>query len=250
MITGASSGIGTATARELASRGYNLILTARRADRLQIMEDELEDLYDIKVHIIRLDICDRDQVESAIAALPENFSDIDVLVNNAGLAVGLEDIQEGDTADWDRMIDTNIKGLLYITRVVTRKMVGRGRGGIIINMSSIAGTQVYRQGAVYCASKHAVSALSAGMRIDLLQHGIKVTEIRPGMVETEFSIVRFHGDCQRAKEVYENTEPLQPENVAEVVGWVVSLPANVNINEIEITPIGQANAYYSTKNKK
>lgn len=245
LVTGASSGIGAAISRSLAEAGYNLVMTARRAVRLQKLADELEDTYNIKVLALGFDIRDRRQTEAAIETLPEHLRDIDLLINNAGLAAGLEHINDGDVIDWEQMIDTNIKGLLYITRMVSDRMIARGRGGHIINIGSIAGTQTYENGAVYCATKHAVHALSAGMRIDFLKHGIKVTEIRPGMVETEFSLVRFHGDRQRADAVYENVEPLGPEDIAGIVSWIVSLPPHVNVNDIEVTPLQQANAFYT-----
>lgn len=245
LVTGASSGIGAATAKELASIGYNVILTGRRAKRLQELGDALESEYGVEAHAVVFDIRDRVQTESAIGALPAKFRSVDLLVNNAGLAAGLEHIQEGDTMDWDAMIDTNIKGLLYITRIVSRGMVERGRGGQIINIGSISGTQTYEKAAVYCATKYAVHALSQGMRIDLLSHGIKVTEVRPGMVETEFSIVRFHGDKQRASDVYKGVKPLTAEDIAGMIKWIVQLPAHININDIEVTPLQQANAFYT-----
>ena len=176
-----------------------------------------------------------------------HFRAIDVLINNAGLASGLEPIDEGDPLDWDKMIDTNVKGLLYITRIVSRMMIERGQGGLIVNIGSVAGSQTYADGAVYCASKHAVHALSEGMRIDLLKHGIKVSEVRPGMVETEFSVVRFHGDRQRADKVYEGVKPLSAEDIADVIGWIVSLPPHVNVNDILVMPTQQADAHYTDR---
>jgi len=184
-ITGASSGIGAATARALAELGYDLVITGRRTDRLQALNDRLEKEFGVKALVLGFDVRDRFQTESAIDALPGHFRTIDVLVNNAGLASGFEHIDEGDPMDWDKMIDTNVKGLLYVTRAVSRMMIENGQGGHIVNIGSIAGTQPYENGAVYCASKHAVHALSQGMRMDLLSHGIKVTEIRPGMVDTD-----------------------------------------------------------------
>ena len=245
LITGASSGIGEATARKLAAMGYDLVITGRRCDRLQRLSDELEDQCKIKVHALGFDVRERTQVESAIETLPEHFRAIDVLVNNAGLASGLEPIDEGDPMDWDKMIDTNVKGLLYITRVVSRMMVERGQGGLIVNIGSIAGSQTYANGAVYCASKHAVHSLSEGIRIDLLKHGIKVSEVRPGMVETEFSVVRFHGDKERADKVYEGVKPLCAADIAEVIGWIVSLPPHININDILVMPTQQADSHYT-----
>lgn len=245
LITGATSGIGAATARRLAAAGYNLILTGRRTDRLQALCDSLEESFRVKVHPLGFDIRDRRQTESAVEALPESFRAIDLLINNAGLAAGLEHIDQGDTLDWEQMIDTNIKGLLYITRTVAQGMIQRAEGGHIINVGSIAGRQVYENGAVYAATKHAVHALSEGMRIDFLSHGIKVSEVRPGMVETEFSLVRFHGDQQRADSVYNNVTPLTPEDIADIITWIASQPAHVNINDVEVTPTQQANAFYT-----
>ena len=266
-ITGASSGIGAATARALAELGYDLVITGRRTDRLQALNDRLEKEFGVKALVLGFDVRDRFQTESAIDALPGHFRTIDVLVNNAGLASGFEHIDEGDPMDWDKMIDTNVKGLLYVTRAVSRMMIENGQGGHIVNIGSqivarkmiaaggghivnigsIAGTQPYENGAVYCASKHAVHALSQGMRMDLLSHGIKVTEIRPGMVDTEFSTVRFHGDRERAREVYRGIEPLTGDDIARIVAWIVSLPAHVNINDIEVMPARQANAYLTCR---
>lgn len=242
LVTGATSGIGEATARVLAKKGYNLIITGRRADRLQKLNDSLEEEFGIKSHALMFDIRERAQTESAIDALPAHFRNIELLVNNAGLASGLEHIDEGDPIDWDKMIDTNVKGLLYITRVVAKMMVKMEKGGHIINIGSIAGVQTYENGTVYCASKHAVHAISQGARMDLLGHGIKVTEIRPGMVETEFSVVRFHGDREEAANVYRGVTPLTGDDIAEIIGWIVELPARININEIEVMPSQQANA--------
>ena len=246
-ITGASSGIGAATARALAELGYDLVITGRRTDRLQALNDRLEKEFGVKALVLGFDVRDRFQTESAIDALPGHFRTIDVLVNNAGLASGFEHIDEGDPMDWDKMIDTNVKGLLYVTRAVSRMMIENGQGGHIVNIGSIAGTQPYENGAVYCASKHAVHALSQGMRMDLLSHGIKVPEIRPGMVDTEFSTVRFHGDRERAREVYRGIEPLTGDDIARIVAWIVSLPAHVNINDIEVMPARQANAYLTCR---
>lgn len=236
LITGATSGIGQATARELSKAGYKLILTGRRADRLNVLAEELG------ATALCFDIRDREQTFAAL----ETVERVDVLVNNAGLAAGLEHINDGDTEDWEAMIDTNIKGVLYATRCLSRKMIEAGSGHII-NIGSIAGVQVYENGAVYCASKHALHALSQGMRIDFLAHGIRVTEIRPGMVETEFSQVRFHGDMDRAQAVYKGVEPLSAEDIARTILWVVQQPKHVNINEISIMPTQQASAYYTVR---
>jgi len=199
---------------------------------------------------LAFDVRDRLQCETAIDTLPAEFATIDVLVNNAGLALGLDLLHEGSTAQWDQMIDTNVKGLLYITRKVAQRMVaaraaGAERAGHIVNIGSIAGSQVYERGNVYCASKHAVHALNQGMRIDLLRYGIRVTEIRPGMVDTEFSLVRFDGDDQTAGHVYDGVEPLTGEDIAEAIVWAIAQPPHVNIDEIMLTPVAQANAYYT-----
>lgn len=247
-ITGATSGIGQAAARAFAEEGHRLVITGRRAQRLKELKKELESEFGAAVESPVFDVRDWKQCEAAFESLPEEFRAVDILINNAGLAAGLEHIDQGDLRDWDAMIDTNVKGLLYITRIVSQAMI-RGGGGHIINIGSIAGTQAYENGAVYCASKHAVHALSQGMRIDFLSHGIKVTEIRPGMVETEFSLVRFHGDHERAGNVYTGVTPLSGDDVADTILWVVSLPRHVNIDEIVLTPIQQANAYYTHRKK-
>ncbi len=249
LITGATSGIGEATARLLAEEGYDLILTGRRSQRLRALKKELEKDFRIEVLPLSFDVRDRQQCEAELGSLPEGFREIDLLVNNAGLAAGLEHIDKGDPNDWDAMVDTNVKGLLYITRIVSGMMVRQGRGHIV-NIGSTAGTQPYENGAVYCATKHAVHALSQAMRADLLRSGIKVTEIRPGMVETEFSVVRFHGDRERAGDVYRGIVPLTGEDVAEAVVWAVSQPAHVNVDEIVITASQQAGAYYTYRKEE
>lgn len=248
MITGATSGIGMATAQRFANEGYDLIITGRRADRLAKIKQSLEEITDTKVLALNFDVRNRSECEAAVNSITGEFRKIDVLLNNAGLAAGLEHIEEGDPNDWDAMIDTNVKGLLYITRAVANVMIENGSGHIV-NLGSIAGTQAYENGATYCASKHAVHALSQGMRIDLLSKGIKVTEVRPGMVETEFSLVRFHGDQQRADAVYNGITPLRPDDIAETIYWTVSLPKHVNIDDIVLTPTAQANAYYTHRSK-
>lgn len=240
-ITGATAGIGKATAELLAKSGYNIIITGRRKERLDEFSKYLRSTYNSNVLSLNFDVRDLKQVETAISSIPEDWKKIDILLNNAGLAAGLSTIQEGNIDDWERMIDTNIKGLLYITRNIAPIMIKNGYGHII-NIGSIAGKEVYANGNVYCATKHAVDALSKGMRIDLLQHNIKVTAINPGMVETEFSIVRFNGDEDRAKNVYKGLQPLLPEDIAETVYWVASRPAHVNINDIIIMPTVQANS--------
>ncbi len=244
LITGATSGIGEAAAHKLANKGFNLIITGRREERLESVKSALCNHFPtIKVLTLCFDIRDREAVEVAINTLSEEWRDVDVLVNNAGLASGLDHFQDGSFSDWDAMIDTNIKGVLNITKAVAQGMIAR-KEGHIVNIGSTAGVQVYEKGAVYCASKHAMHALSQGMRIDMLKHGIKVSEVRPGMVETEFSVVRFHGDKERADGVYNGLKPLAAEDIAEVVGWIVCLPKHVNINDIEVTPQAQASSYY------
>jgi len=241
LITGATSGIGLSCAEKFAEAGDRLILTGRRGDRLKEIARSLEQKFSIEVLSLEFDIRQKDAVNQAIETLPESWSDIDVLVNNAGLAVGLGTIQDGDTDDWERMIDTNVKGLLYISRAVLPGMVKRNKGHVV-NIGSIAGKEVYPNGGVYCATKHAVDALTKGIRIDTVHHGIKVTQIAPGAVETEFSVVRFKGDKDKADAVYKGFEPLHPENIAEVVLFVTSLPSNVNINDLVIMPTAQASA--------
>ena len=244
LITGATSGIGRATARAFAKEGNRVIVTGRRAERLEALKAELEEEFGAKVCVVSFDVRDEQACNNLISSLPEEFAEIDILVNNAGLASGLEHINEGASDDWNAMIDTNVKGLLYITRVVSNQMIARGKGGHIVNLGSTAGTQVYENGNVYCATKHAVHAISHGMRIDLLRHRIRVTEIRPGMVETEFSVVRFHGDKQRADGVYKGLKPLVGEDIAAAIVWATSQPEHVNIGEIVLTPTAQADSYY------
>ena len=240
-VTGASSGIGKSTAELFAKAGHNLIITGRRQERLEQLKQELEKNHKIKVRVLRFDIRNREEVETAVKSLNAEEQLIDVLVNNAGLAAGLSSFQEGSFEHWERMVDTNVKGLLYISRLVAPLMVKNGKGHII-NIGSIAGKEVYANGNVYCATKHAVDALNKGMRIDLLPHNIKVTAINPGMVETEFSVVRFDGDAERASKVYMGMKPLSPEDIAETIVWVASRPAHVNINDLVIMPAVQANA--------
>lgn len=241
LITGATSGIGKATAIEFAKHGYNLIITGRRQERLEELKADLSKDYSVNVLTLCFDVRDEKQVETAINSIPVEFKKIDVLVNNAGLAAGLAPIQDGKLAHWEQMIDTNVKGLLYITKHVSKILI-ENKKGHIINVGSIAGKEVYANGNVYCATKHAVDALNKGMRIDLLPYGIKVSAVNPGMVETEFSIVRFDGDEERAKKVYENIQPLKPEDIAETIYWMASRPAHVNINDVIIMPTIQANS--------
>ena len=241
LITGATSGIGKSTAQLFAKNGHDLIITGRREDRLKEIKTQLESDFKIKVTTLCFDIRKLSEVENAISTLSSENKKIDVLVNNAGLAAGLGPIQSGNIDHWERMIDTNVKGLLYISRAISNLMI-ENKKGHIINIGSIAGKEVYANGNVYCATKHAVDALNKGMRIDLLPHNIKVTAINPGMVETEFSIVRFDGDSDKAKKVYEGLQPLTPEDIAETIYWVANRPAHVNINDIIITPTVQATA--------
>lgn len=246
LITGATSGIGEATAIKFAEATCRLIITGRRKDRINDLTEHLVQEYGIDVLPLCFDVRDIRQVEKCLGNLPEEWQKIDILVNNAGLAAGLGHIDEGDRDDWDRMIDTNVKGLLYVTRTIVPGMVSR-QSGHIINISSIAGKEVYENGGVYCASKHAVDALSKGMRIDLLKHGIRVTNIAPGMVETEFSLVRFRGDRERADAVYKGIRALKGEDVAEVIFYCASLPAHVCINDLVITPTAQAGVNHSVR---
>lgn len=240
-ITGASAGIGEACARVFAREGYDLLLAARRIDRLEALSAQLNTQFGIQIHLLALDVRDADEVFSKFNRLPEKWRQVDVLVNNAGLSQGLDPIHEGDIGDWDRMIDTNIKGLLYVTRAVAPFMAAR-KDGHIINIGSIAGKEVYPNGNVYCATKHAVDALTQGMRIDLLDKHVKVTAIHPGMVETEFSDVRFKGDKERAAAVYNRIEPLVAGDIAEAVWFVASRPKHVNVNDMVIMPTMQASA--------
>lgn len=244
LVTGATSGIGKAVAVDLATRGFRIIITGRREDRLNELANDLKMNYEADVLSLCFDIRDRKKVESVINSLPDNWKSIDVLINNAGLAAGLELFNESDIDDWERMIDTNVKGLLYISRAVTPIMVAAKKGHIV-NISSIAGHQVYERGHVYCATKHAVDAITQGLRIDLLKHGIKVSAVSPGMVETEFSIVRMGGDVQKAKDVYKGLIPLSADDIADAVGYIVSRPSHVCINEMLIMPTAQASAYYN-----
>lgn len=242
LITGASSGIGEATARRLAKEGYRLIITARRQERLEDLAQELRSNYGSEVLALTFDIRILEQVQQYLGNLPEEWQAIDILINNAGLAAGLSPIHEGNVDEWERMIDTNIKGLLYVTRTITPGMKERQRGHII-NISSIAGREVYPNGNVYCGTKHAVQALGQGMRLDLLPWGIKVTQICPGAVETEFSIVRFNGDKERADRVYDGFTPLTAEDIADTISYVLSVPEHVNISEMLVMPTAQASAH-------
>ncbi|MBC6607884.1 SDR family NAD(P)-dependent oxidoreductase [Hymenobacter sp. BT188] len=237
-ITGASSGIGRATAVALAQAGFQLVVTGRRRERL---EELAQQLAPTPVHLLLFDVRDRPATDAAVASLPAEFQQIDVLVNNAGGAHGLAPIQDGDPNDWDQMLDSNVKGLLNVSQAILPSMVQRKQGHII-NIGSIAGSETYANGNVYCASKAAVAALSKGMRLDLLPHHIRVAEVNPGAVETEFSTVRFKGDTDRASSVYKGYEPLRAEDVADVIQFMVTRPAHVNIAEVLLLPAAQAAA--------
>jgi 3-hydroxy acid dehydrogenase/malonic semialdehyde reductase len=238
MITGATSGFGRAIAVKFAQNGYNLIVTGRRKERLDELERELIQ-NKVKVLSLNFDVRNRSAVGSVIEKLPVEWKNIDILVNNAGLAAGLSHIDDGDIDDWDIMVDTNVKGLLYVTRAVAPLMVARNHGHIF-NISSIAGKDVYENGNVYCASKSAVDSLSKAMRIDLLKNNIRVTNIAPGMAETEFSLVRFKGDREKADAVYKGVRALSSEDIAEVIFFCATLPEHVCINDLSITPTQQA----------
>lgn len=245
LITGATAGFGEATARRFASEGWRVIISGRRRDRLDALKRVLQGLHGLleggNVHALRFDVRDNADVLRAIEGLPEEWRNIDVLVNNAGLAAGLDTLQEGNVDDWNAMLDTNVKGLLHVSRAVIPGMIARGKGHVI-NIGSTAGKEVYPKGNVYCASKHAVDALSKAMRQDLLPHGIKVTQIAPGLAETEFSLVRFKGDAERARTPYQGIEPLRGEDIANLVWFSVNLPAHVCINDLVVTPTAQANS--------
>jgi 3-hydroxy acid dehydrogenase/malonic semialdehyde reductase len=247
LITGATSGIGEACAHLFAQQGYRLILVARREKKLDEMAHQLNSQFAVAIKTLVADVRDKHSLNTSLDSLPDDWKAVDVLINNAGLSQGLEPIDKGNTDDWDTMIDTNVKGLLYATKIVSNWMITHQRGHII-NIGSIAGKEVYPNGNVYCATKHAVDALNTGMRMDLLPHGIKVTAIHPGMVETEFSKVRFKGDEERAKKVYEGFEPLVAQDIAEAIWFAVSRPAHVNINDMLIMPTAQASATLTKKN--
>jgi len=240
-ITGATSGIGKAIAEKFAMHGHDLIITGRRKERLEELSPELSSKYNVGILSLCFDVRKFSEVEKAIDSLPEHWKAIDVLVNNAGLAVGLHPVHEGVIDDWERMIDTNVKGLIYMTRLVSPLMAAR-QTGHIINIGSIAGKEVYPMGNVYCGSKFAVDAITRGTRIDLVSHNIKVTQISPGAVDTEFSLVRFKGDRARAENVYKGFTPLSGADVADVVYYATTLPAHVNINDLVLMPTAQASS--------
>ncbi|MEM8845511.1 MAG: SDR family NAD(P)-dependent oxidoreductase [Bacteroidota bacterium] len=239
LITGATSGIGKATAHTLASYGYTLILCGRRKERLEALKTDLG--AQTKVYTLKFDVRDKEAVFNSIASLPESFSKIDILINNAGNAHGLDPIDQGSMEDWDAMMDINVKGLLYVSKAIIPQMVER-KSGHIINIGSTAGKEVYPNGNVYCASKHAVDAINQGMRIDLNAHGIRVGAINPGLVETEFSQVRFKGDDNRAEKVYQGYQPLLPEDIAELIHFTITRPSHVNIADLVVMPTAQASS--------
>ena len=244
LITGASSGIGAATAHAFAREKCNLLLSARRRDRIDQLARHLADKYAITAQAITLDVTKQKDVDAALASLSTTWEQIDILVNNAGLSRGLTKLQEGDIGDWEEMIDTNIKGLLYVTRSILPGMVKRKKGHII-NIGSIAGHQLYPAGNVYCATKFAVKALSEGLRLDLLGTGVRVTSVDPGMVQTEFSQVRFHGDTERATAVYQGLQPLSADDVAEVILFCATRPPHVDVADIIVMPTDQASVNHA-----
>lgn len=241
LITGASSGIGMACAKSFAAAGAKLLLCARRIDIIKSLAVELKQAHGSETHVFECDVRDYSKIKNQLAALPADFKNIDILINNAGLAAGLETMQEANTDDWEAMIDTNVKGLLYMTREIVPQMIAR-KSGHIINMGSIAGHQVYPKAGVYCATKSAVNAISLGLRMDLMGTPIRVSVVSPGAVETEFSMVRFKGDTSRAAAVYEGYDPLQAEDIADAILYCATRPLHVNVSEIWVMPTAQAAA--------
>jgi Short-chain alcohol dehydrogenase of unknown specificity len=239
LITGATSGIGKATAELFAKEGFRLILCGRRQERLDELKKALA--HQTEIHTLTFDVRDREAVFKAIEKLPDNFSKIDILINNAGNAHGLDPIDKGNPDDWEAMLDINVKGLLYMSKAVLPQMVER-KSGHIINIGSTAGKEVYPNGNVYCASKHAVDAINQGMRIDLNAYGIRVGAVNPGLVETEFSDVRFKGDKERASNVYKGFQPLKPQDIADIIHFVVTRPYHVNIADLIVMPTAQASS--------
>lgn len=242
-VTGATSGFGMACAEVFAQNGYNVIINGRRTERLNELQQQLQQQFNVKVLSLAFDVQDKKAVFSSIEQLSAEWKNIDVLVNNAGLALGRDFFDEADLDDWETMLDTNVKGLLYVSRAVLPLMKQQGAGHVI-NIGSTAGKEVYEKGNVYCASKYAVNAISQAMRIDLLRHGIKVTVVNPGAAETEFSMVRFKGDAETAKSVYKGFQPLSARDVADVVYYCAALPAHVCINDVVMTSTAQANSFY------
>ena len=241
VITGASSGIGASCAKMFAKEGVSLILAARRRDKLEAVATEIKQAYQSKVYLLEMDVRERGEVEKSFASLPESWRNIDILVNNAGLSRGLDKLQEGDIQNWEEMIDTNVKGLLYVTRSLLSGMVERNQGHII-NIGSIAGHQNYPGGNVYCATKAAVRALSEGLKMDLFGTPIRVSSVDPGTVETDFSNVRFRGDTEKAKRVYQGMNPLTPDDIAEIVVFCATRPSNVNMSEVLVLATDQSSA--------
>lgn len=246
LVTGATSGFGKATAEIFASNKYNVIITGRRKERLDELKKELEEKRGVKVYPLCFDVRNREEAFASINSLPQEWKAIDVLVNNAGLAAGRDYFDEASMDDWENMLDTNVKGLLYVSKAVLPFMTERKKGHII-NLGSTAAKEVYEKGNVYCATKHAVDAISQSMRIDLLKHKIKVTAIHPGAAETEFSMVRFKGDKTQADKIYEGYQPLSAEDVANVIYYTASLPEHVCINDLVLTCLAQANSFYTHK---
>lgn len=246
LITGATSGFGKAFADKFAANGYRLIITGRREERLEAIKNELSTAHGSEVYTLTFDVQDRAATFSAIESLPAAWQDIDVLINNAGLALGRDYVDEASLDDWETMIDTNLKGLMYVSKAVLPFMI-KNKKGHIINIGSTAAKEVYEKGNAYCATKSAVEAISKGMRIDLLRHGIKVTAIHPGAAETEFSVVRFRGDASQASKVYDGFQPLSAEDVADVAFYTTTLPPHVCINDLVVTCTAQANSLYFFK---
>ncbi|MER3470051.1 MAG: NAD(P)-dependent oxidoreductase [Chitinophagaceae bacterium] len=246
-ITGATSGFGEACAIKFAANGYKLILNGRRKERLEALQQKLKKEYNTESYLLPFDVRDQSAVLSCILSLPQDWLNVDILINNAGLALGRDLFNEASLEDWDTMIDTNVKGLLYVSKALVPFMIKNDKGHVI-NVGSIAGKEVYERGNVYCASKAAVDAISKAMRIDLLKHRIKVTAIHPGAAETEFSMVRFKGDNETAQKIYDGYQPLTAEDVADVIYYTASLPAHVCINDLIITCTQQANTYLFNKN--
>ena len=246
LITGATSGIGEACAKKFAAAGDHLVITGRRADRLESLKNELENSFNTKVLSLVFDVQDRKAVENSLGALPAEWQAIDLLINNAGLAAGRDSFETADMDDWETMLNTNVHGLLYVSKAIVPYMIARKKGHIV-NMGSVAGKEVYEYGNVYCASKFAVDALNKAMRIDLLKYNIKVTGIHPGAVETEFALVRFKGDEKRAAATYNGLIPLSPEDIADTIFYCAGLPDNVCINDLVITCTQQAGSYYFNK---
>ena len=246
LITGATSGFGKACAEKFSANGYNVIITGRRKERIDEIKENLEKEFSVKVLPLVFDVRDKRSVFDILQSIPEEWKKIDILINNAGLALGRDFFEEADLDDWEIMIDTNIKGLLYVTKAVLPFMITQ-RKGHVINIGSIAGKEVYEKGNIYCASKQAVDAISKSLRIDLLRHNIKVTAIHPGAAETEFSLVRFKQNEEQAKKIYDGYTPLSAEDVADIIYYCASVPAHVCINELVVTCTAQANSFYLYK---